>query len=169
VFERSAWVGFELSKCNNMHGAKVKIMYLDLPVKYQLFISEWNLNFLNQFLRHTQISWKSVQLEPNCFMQMNGQTDMTMLCNFANAPKNMAQNLPFSNTSVLKCYTQFSFLSDFIVSDYISYSSLLRHQTIIKNHEWKFYLRLNICLRFLLFDWPSAGQGLATVNIPGPG
>jgi hypothetical protein len=54
-------------------------MYVGVHVKYPLFLSDFNE------------TW-SVQWEPSCSMQTDGQTDMTKLTvvfrNFVNAPKN---------------------------------------------------------------------------------
>ena len=77
-------------------------MYIGLHVQYPLFLPDFNktLIFLTDFPKvlKYQISWKSVQWEPNCSMRNNGRTDrctdMTKLIiafrNNANLPKNCA-------------------------------------------------------------------------------
>jgi hypothetical protein len=70
-------------------------MYIDLQVKYWLFLSDFNKNWIvSTDFRHIpkyQISWKSVQWEQSCSKQTNGRTDTTKLTftfrNFANAPE----------------------------------------------------------------------------------
>jgi hypothetical protein len=54
-------------------------MYIHLHVKFPLFLSDFNKNLIfathiGQVLSY-QISWKSIQWEPSCSMQMDGQTD----------------------------------------------------------------------------------------------
>ena len=67
-------------------------MFIVLRVKYPLFLSDFNETwiFSTDFLKY-QISWKSVNRQPNHFMRMDGQADMTKLIfalrNFANMPK----------------------------------------------------------------------------------
>jgi len=62
-------------------------MYIGLHVKYPLFLSDFNGTWIfstdvRKTLRY-QISWISVQWEPSCSMQTDGQidrqTDMTKL------------------------------------------------------------------------------------------
>jgi hypothetical protein len=69
-------------------------MWKSLRVKYQLFLADfgetWILStvFRQQKLKY-KISSTSVQWEHNCFMQMDGRTDMKLIVtfpNFANAP-----------------------------------------------------------------------------------
>ena len=73
-------------------------MYIDLYVKYLLFLSDFNEIWILstgfwKILKY-KISWKSIEWEPSCSMQTDGQTDMTKLIvafgNFANSPKNIA-------------------------------------------------------------------------------
>ena len=46
---------------------------------------EWDLNFLDRFSKNKyQISWKSVQWEPSCFMRKDGRTDMKLIVAFRN-------------------------------------------------------------------------------------
>ena len=77
-----------------------RTVYIGLHVKYQLFLSDFNETwiFSKDFLKilKYQISWKSVQWQPSCSMQTDGQTDATNLIiafrNFANAPENCSVN-----------------------------------------------------------------------------
>jgi hypothetical protein len=74
-------------------------MYIDLYVKYPLFLSDFNeiCTFSKDFRKilKLQFLWKSFQLKPSWSMrteeETDGQTDMTKLLvafrNFANAPK----------------------------------------------------------------------------------
>jgi len=74
-------------------------MDIDLHVKYQLFLSDFNenLTFSADFRKilKNKISWKSVQWEPRCSVRTDGQTDrqteMTKLIvafrTLANTPK----------------------------------------------------------------------------------
>ena len=54
-------------------------MYTHLHIKYPLLLSDFNENliFSTDFRKifEYQISWKSVQWEPNCSMRTDGQTD----------------------------------------------------------------------------------------------
>ena len=54
-------------------------MYIGLHVRYSLFLSDFNKTWLlstdfRKILQY-QISWKSVNWEPNCSMRKGGQTD----------------------------------------------------------------------------------------------
>ena len=69
-------------------------------VKYPLFLSHFNATWifstdLRKILKY-QISWESVQWQPSCSMQTDGQTDATKLVvafrNFANASENCSVN-----------------------------------------------------------------------------
>jgi hypothetical protein len=71
-------------------------MYINLHVRYQLFLSDFNeiWNFSTDFrkLPKYKILWKSVQLEPSCSMRMDGLTDNKQTDRreeHANAPKNL--------------------------------------------------------------------------------
>ena len=72
-------------------------MYFGLHVKYLLFLSDLNDTWV--FSTYFQISWKSVQWEPSCFMRTDGRTDMTKITisfrNFGKASKNN-NNFPWS-------------------------------------------------------------------------
>jgi hypothetical protein len=70
-------------------------VYSVLHAKYPLLLSDINKIWLfSAVFRKSvkcQISWKSLQWEPSCFMWKDGTTDMTKLIvairNFANTPK----------------------------------------------------------------------------------
>jgi hypothetical protein len=74
-------------------------MYTGLHVKQPVFLSDFNETCIFstgfQKMLKNKISWKSVQWEPSCPMQMNGQTDMMKIMvifhNFANTPKNVTE------------------------------------------------------------------------------
>jgi len=73
----------------------IKKMYIDLHVKYPIFMSDFNETriFWIYFrrIRKYQISWKSVHWEPSCSMRTNGQTMTKQIVSFrnsTNAPKN---------------------------------------------------------------------------------
>jgi hypothetical protein len=70
-------------------------MYIDLHVKYPLFLSDFNENWIfstnfRKMLKY-KILWKSVQKDPSCSMWRDGQTDRydeaNIFRDFANAPK----------------------------------------------------------------------------------
>ena len=70
-------------------------MFIGVHVKYPVFSSEFNENLISSIdLRDIfkyQISWKSVEWEPSCFVRTDRQTtEMTKLLatfhNFAKAP-----------------------------------------------------------------------------------
>ena len=75
-------------------------MYIGLHVKYryscQILIKLGLFSADYRKILKYQISLKSVQWEPSCFMRTNGQTDMTKLivtfCNFGNTPKNITNS-----------------------------------------------------------------------------
>ena len=58
----------------------MEIVYIGLYVKYTLFLSDLNenwiftTNFQKKKILKYQISWKSVQWEPSCSIQTDGQT-----------------------------------------------------------------------------------------------
>ena len=74
-------------------------MYIDLHVKYPLFLSDFNetLIFSTDFQKMLkyEISWKFVQWEPSCFTRTRGRVDMTKLIvsfrNFAKSFKKITQ------------------------------------------------------------------------------
>jgi nicotinic acid mononucleotide adenylyltransferase len=95
------WNSFDIfSKCPQISNF-MKIRLLKFPRK--IFEISSNIKFhenpsfeisstdFRNVLKY-QISWKSVQWEPNCSMRTDGRADMTKLIdalrNFANAPKN---------------------------------------------------------------------------------
>jgi len=67
-------------------------MFIDLRVKYPLFLSDFNETSTTVFREvfNYQISWQSVQWEPSCSLRTNGLTDLTKLIvafrNFWKAP-----------------------------------------------------------------------------------
>jgi F0F1-type ATP synthase gamma subunit len=68
-------------------------MYIHLHVKYPLFFSDFNQNFLNQFSKNPQIS-NFMKIHPVAaeLFDVDRQTDMMKLrvafCNFANVANN---------------------------------------------------------------------------------
>jgi len=139
-------------------------MYLDLPVKYQFFISDFNETwiFLSQFLRHTQIPdfMKICPVGAKLFHadeRTDRRDDALQFCKWKHSSKpTIQQHLSF------KMWYTIQLPEWFIISDYISYSSSLRHQTIIQNCNWKFYLRLT----YVYVSYSLTGQVLARDKAP---
>jgi hypothetical protein len=79
-------------------------------VKYLFFLSDFNgkLNFLNTFLKSTQIS-NFIKIHPVAAELFQADRDMTRLrvvffCNFANVPKNEYSYPSYSSTPTMACY-----------------------------------------------------------------
>jgi hypothetical protein len=94
-------------------------MYIGLHIKYPLFLSDFNetsifLTNVWKVLKY-QISWKSVQWELGCSMQMDRRADMTNLivtfCNFANMLENCWEPCQIGSSTPIS-RNGFTFLSN---------------------------------------------------------
>ena len=75
-------------------------MYVGLHVKYPLFLSDFNENFLDRFSKNTPISvFMKIRLVGVEVFRADGHRDMARLMiafrSFANAPKNLPINSKF--------------------------------------------------------------------------
>jgi hypothetical protein len=85
-------------------------MYMDLHIKYPLFLSGFNGIWIfstdfRKILKH-KVSWKSVQWELSCFTRTDGQADITKLIvafrNFADAPENRRQSRNYQWVAIIQ-------------------------------------------------------------------